>query len=64
VKKWREDRGGKRWKAREENRQEAVENRWEAGSGGKRRKKIGGRREAVESVGRKMVGSGGKLSAG
>jgi hypothetical protein len=25
VKKWREDGGGKRWKAREENRREAVE---------------------------------------
>jgi hypothetical protein len=46
VKKWREDGGGKRWKAREENRREAVENRREAGSGGKRGKKIGGRWEA------------------
>jgi N-formylglutamate amidohydrolase len=52
VKKWREDGGRKRWKAREENRREAVENRREAGRSGKRGKKIGGRREAVESAGR------------
>jgi hypothetical protein len=49
VKKWREDGGGKQWKTREENRREAVENRQEAGSGGKRGKKIGGRREAVDA---------------
>jgi hypothetical protein len=30
-------------------RREAVENRQEAGSGGKRGKKIGGRREAVDA---------------
>jgi hypothetical protein len=48
VKKWREDGGRKRWKAREENRREA-------GRGGKHGKKNGGNTEAR---------SGGKLSAG